>query len=66
MNGEDEKLRNIVSWKSALRGLAILADENDYLWDNWKEARKEIEIGKEDKKKIKTSLKFIKYIIKKI
>lgn len=69
VDGEDAKERNIVSWQSALRGLVILGEQNKILWDKWKEPWGKIcdmKVTVEEKEKIKTSMKFLKYIIKKI
>lgn len=69
VDGEDAKLRNIVSWQSALQGLVILAEQNKILWDKWKEPCEKIcdmKVTIEEKEKIKTSVKFLKYISKKI
>ena len=56
------KLELYNSWKSAMRGLILLGDQIK-LVKKWNEFS--MTLSKEDKKKIKTSVKFIKYISKK-
>ena len=61
----------IISWRSTLRGLWHLAEHNERDFLYWWEARDKImenfeyQNTKYMKKKIKKSLKFIKYILRK-
>jgi hypothetical protein len=57
-------MTDLTSWKSAVRGLVILGGRMEEMKTMSKEVAKEIK--EEDKKKLQTSLKFIKYIIKNI
>lgn len=59
-----EKEINVVSWNSALKGLVILADQNEKLWLDLVIPSQEIKIAKQDKKRIKKSIKFIKYLLR--
>jgi len=57
--------RNIASWMSAMDGLVILDKQNKDLWLSKKEPREQIDVDKSNKKHIKRSLKFIKYLLRK-
>jgi hypothetical protein len=57
-------MTDLTSWKSAVRGLVILGGRMREMKIMAEEVAKEI--MKEDKEKLRTSLKFIKYIIKNI
>ncbi len=55
------KLELYNSWKSAMGGLILLGDQIKLVKD-WSVFS--MTLSKEDKKKIKTAVRFIKYIIK--
>ena len=59
---------NVTSWKSAIRGLTLLGMQTPNVFLDIKIPAKEVakELDKEDKKKIKTAVRFIKYILKNI
>lgn len=57
------KLELYNSWRSALKGLILLGEQIKLVKD-WSVFT--MEMSKEDKKKIKTAVRFIKYIIKNI
>jgi hypothetical protein len=64
--------KNIISWRSTLRGLWKLAEQNEKYWVGWHRPRKEIMKDfeyndvKYIKKRIEEAVKFIKYILKKM
>lgn len=57
------RLELYTSWKSAIGGLVLLGDQIKMV-KHWKLFL--VPLAKEDKKKIKTAVRFIKYIIKNI
>ena len=67
---KESEEKNVISWRSTLRGLWILAEQNEKYWAGWRKPRKAI---LEDfkyqnteliKKKLKEAVKFINFVVK--
>ena len=62
--------KNIISWRSTLRGLWILAEQNRKYWIGWIRPRREIlkDFEYQDikliKARLKEAVKFINFVIK--
>jgi len=67
---KESEEKNVRSWRSALRGLWVLAEQNEKYWGGWRKPRKAIleDFEYQDKKlikeKLKEAVKFVNFIIK--